>query len=189
MKLPPQITFRNMSASGAMEQDIRDRVGKLDEFYDGIMGCRVMVEAQHHHHHQGRVYHVRIDLTVPGHELVASRDPGKDHAHEDVYVAIRDAFDAMRRQLEDWVRRQRPATRIHGEIPAHGRISRLNPEEDHGIIETPDGREIYFHRHSVVNADFDQLEIGAAVRFHEEAGDEGPQASSVLVEGKHHIGG
>lgn len=186
MKLAPQISFRNMSASGAMEQDIRDHAGKLDEFYDGIMGCRVMVEAQHHHHHQGQIYHVRIDLTVPGHELVVSRDPGKDHAHEDVYVAIRDAFDAARRQLEDWVRRQRSAVKAH-ETQAHGRISGLNPREDHGTIETSDGREIYFHRNSVVNADFDQLELGAPVRFHEEAGDRGPQASSVLVEGKHHL--
>ncbi len=188
MKLSPQITFQNMEPSDAMEQNIRERAQKLDQFYDRIMSCRVMVEAQHRHHRQGNVFHVRIDLTVPGRELVVSRDPGKDHAHEDVYVAIRDAFDAARRQLEDFGRRQRSEVKAH-EVQMHGRISQLNPSEDYGIIETLDRREIYFHRHSVVNFDFDKLEVGERVRFNEEMGDMGPQASSVLIEGKHHIVG
>jgi len=186
MQLTPQITFRNMSPSDAMEQNIRERIAKLDEFYDRIMSCRVMVEAQHKHHHQGNVYHVRIDLTTPGHELVVSRDPSKDHAHEDAYVAIRDAFDAARRQLEDSARRQRVEIKTH-EAPSHGLIARLYQEEDYGIIASSDGRDIYFHRNSLVNADFDKLVTGEPVRFSEEMGDQGPQASSVLVEGKHHV--
>ena len=188
MKLPLQIAFRNMSPSGALEQDIREQAGKLDSFFDRIMACRVMVEAQHRHHHQGNIYHVRIDLTVPGDELVVSRDPGKDHAHEDVYVAVRDAFDAARRQLEDFARRHRSEVKAH-ETPAHGRISQLNPEEAYGLIVASDGREIYFHRNSVVNADFDRLETGEPVRFTEEMGEKGPQASSVILEGKHHAVG
>jgi ribosomal subunit interface protein len=184
MKLSPQITFRNMEPSEPMEQNIRERAEKLDQFYDPITSCRVMVEAQHKHHQQGNLYHVRIDLTVPGHELAVSRDPGKDHAHEDVYVAIRDAFDAARRQLEDLSRRQRSQVKTHAE-QAHGWIMQLNPVEDYGIIKTSDNREIYFHRNSVVNSDFAQLEIGETVRFTEEMGDEGPQASSVILEGKH----
>lgn len=186
MKLPLQITFRNMEPSAAMEQNIRERAEKLDLFYDQIMSCRVMVEAQHKHHHQGNTYHARIDLKVPGEEIAVSRDPGKDHAHEDVYVAIRDAFDAARRQLEDYGRRQRVQVKAHETRP-HGRIARLNPQENYGMIETEDGREIYFHRNSVVNLDFDKLEIGQRVHFDEEMGDLGPQASTVMVEGKHHI--
>lgn len=188
MKLPLQITFRNMEPSEMMEQNIRERAEKLDQFYDQIMSCRVMVEAQHRHHHQGNVYHVRIDMTVPGDELVVSQDPGMDHAHEDIYVAIRDAFDAARRQLEDFGRRHRYQVKSH-ETPAHGRVSQLNREDGYGMIETSDGREIYFHRNSVVNADFDGLEMGEKVRFNEEMGDLGPQASTVMVEGKHHIVG
>jgi ribosomal subunit interface protein len=186
MKLEPQITFRNMEPSEAMEQNIRERAEKLDRFHDQIMSCRVMVEAQHRHHHQGNVYHVRIDLTVPGEELVVSRDPGRDHAHEDVYVAIRDAFDAARRQLEDAGRRHRSQVKTH-EAPAHGLIARLYQEENYGLIRASDGREIYFHRNSVVNADFDKLVTGEPVRFSEEPGDKGPQASTVIVEGKHHV--
>jgi ribosomal subunit interface protein len=188
MQLPLQITFRHMNPSPQMEADIREKAEKLDQFYDQIMSCRVVVESHHQHHHQGNLYHVRVDVTVPGKELVASREPGQHHAHEDVYVAVRDAFDAIRRQLEDRARERRQDVKTHEPVP-HGRISRLMPDEDYGRIETADGRDIYFHRNSVVNADFDKLEIGNEVRFDEEAGDKGPQASTVHVVGKHHIVG
>ena len=188
MKLPLQITFRDMQPSPAIEADITKKAEKLDHFFDRIMSCRVVVEQHHKHHHQGNLFHVRIDVTVPGNELVVSRDPGQNHAHEDVYVAIRDAFDAMRRQLEDHARERRQDVKSHQSVP-HGRISRLVPEEDYGRIETIDGRDIYFHRNSVVNAEFDKLEVGNEVRFDEEEGDLGPQASSVHVVGKHHIVG
>ena len=107
MKLPLEITFRNVKASEALEADIRAKAEKLDLFYDRVMACRVVVEAPHKHHHKGNVYHVRIDLTVPDGELVVSRDGGQDHAHEDPYVTVRDAFDAARRQLQDYIDRRR----------------------------------------------------------------------------------
>lgn len=188
MKLPLQISFRNMEPSESIEAKIHERAAKLDLVYDQIMSCRVMVEAQHRHHHQGNLYHVRIDMTVPGEELAVSHDPGMDHAHEDVYVAIRDAFDAARRRLEDFSRHQRSQVKFH-ETPAHGRISQLHPEQGYGMIETSDGREIYFHENSVLNADFLKLETGEKVRFNEEMGEKGPQASTVKVEGKHHVVG
>jgi ribosomal subunit interface protein len=117
MKLPVQITFRDMSSSEALEANVREKAQKLDRFYDGIMGCRVVVEAHHKHHHKGNLYHVRIDLTVPGQELIVSREPVEDHSHEDVYVAIRDAFDAARRQLEDYARRHRHQVKKHEQVP------------------------------------------------------------------------
>ncbi len=107
MKLPLEITFRNVTPSDALEADIRAKAEKLDLFYDRVMACRVIVEAPHKHHHKGNTYHVRIDLTVPDGELVVSRDPGQNHAHEDAYVAVRDAFDAARRQLQDYINRRR----------------------------------------------------------------------------------
>ncbi len=107
MQLPLEITFRNVQASGALEADIRAKAEKLELFYDRVMACRVVVEAPHKHHHKGNVYHVRIDLTVPDEELVVSRDAGRDHAHENPYVAVRDAFDAARRQLQDYIDRRR----------------------------------------------------------------------------------
>lgn len=186
MQQPLQITFRNMEPSAAVEAKVRERAEKLAHYYEPIMSCRVVVEAPHKHHHKGGLYHVRIDLTVPEGELVVSHERARHHAHEDVYVAVRDAFDAARRQLEDYARRQRGQVKAHEEVP-HGRISQLFPEEHYGKIETPDGKEVYFHKNSVLNADFDKLEIGTEVRFDEEEGERGPQASTVKVVGKHHI--
>ena len=113
MPHPLQITFRNMDASAAIEAAVRERAEKLDELYDRIGSARVVVEAPHRRHHQGTLYHVRVDLHVPGDELVVNREAAENHAHEDVYVAIRDAFDAARRQLADWVRRHRGDVKSH----------------------------------------------------------------------------
>jgi cold shock CspA family protein len=175
-----------MDSSEAVEARVRSEAEKLDTLYDQIMRCSVVVEAHHKHRHKGNTYHVRIDLTVPGSELVASREPDQHHAHEDVYVAIRDAFNAARRQLKASASRRRRSVKTH-EVPPHGRISELFTEEGYGKIESSDGREIYFHENSVLNAAFDKLKIGTEVRFVEEAGDQGPQASTVKVVGKHHV--
>jgi ribosomal subunit interface protein len=188
MQLPLQVTFRNLERSPALEAEVRSHAERLDKFYDRIMSCRVVIEERHKHHRQGNHFHVSLDVTVPGGELVASREPDAHHRYADVHVAIRDAFDSMRRQLEDFARKHDQRLKVHAP-PPHGRIVELTPEEDRGRIETPDGRLIYFHRHSVVGADFDALTIGAEVRFHEEAGERGPQASTVHVVGKHHIAG
>jgi ribosomal subunit interface protein len=186
MKQPLQITFRDMPHSDAIEAHIRKKADKLDEFYDQIMGCHVVLEQPHGHHHKGKLFHVTIDLTVPAGELVINRSPEEHHAHEDAYVAIRDAFKAMRRKLQDFARKQRGDVKKHSK-PGHGKISRMEQHRGYGMIMTPEGREIYFHRNSVIDGDFDSLEIGSEVRFDEEAGDEGPQASTVYLIGKHHI--
>jgi ribosomal subunit interface protein len=176
-----------MEPSEAVEARIREKAAQLEQYYDKIMSCRVMVEAPHGHHHQGRLFQVRIDLGVPDGELVVSHEHHhKDHSHEDVYVAIRDAFDAMKRQLEDRARVRRGKVKQHESTPG-GHVISLHPEEDYGKIGTPDGRVIYFHRNSVLNMGFDKLEVGSEVRFTEEAGERGPQASSVTLVGKHHV--
>ena len=182
MQMPLQITFLHMEPSAAMESRIRERVAKLEHYYDRIMGCRVVVEAPHRHHHQGKIFHVRIDLTVPHGEIVVNREAGEDHAHEDVFVALRDAFDAMQRQLQDHARQQRGAVKVH-EAPPSGRIARIFREQGYGFIETVDAREVYFHRHAMVNGDFAKLEVGTHVDFVEEAGEQGPQASTVRLRG------
>jgi cold shock CspA family protein/ribosome-associated translation inhibitor RaiA len=206
MKIPLKITFRDMEPSKAIEENIRDRAAKLDALYDGIMSCRVIVEAPHRRHHKGKAYVVRIDMTVPGGELVINRapkrlaaakaarpeelekelteshKPSKHAAHEDVYVAIRDAFNAAGRKLQDYARRRRGKTKNH-EIAPVARVARLFPIEDYGFLETPDGREIYFHKNSVLQPGFDRLEVGTEVYYAEEPGDKGPQASTVRVAG------
>jgi cold shock CspA family protein/ribosome-associated translation inhibitor RaiA len=188
MKQPLEITFRDMPHSDAVEAKIREKAAKLDEFYDHIMACHVVIEAPHGHHHQGNLFHVRINLTVPHGEIVIKRDPKEHQAHEDAYVTIRDAFNAARRKLQDFARKQRGDVKVH-ETPPHGTIMEIVPYEDYGRIKTADGREVYFHRNSFLGGDFDALDIGDKVRFVEEAGENGPQASTVHLIGKHNIVG
>lgn len=183
-----QITFHNLDRSDAVEAKIRERVENLESFYPHIISCRVAVEAPHRHHQQGNHFRIRVDVKVPDRELVADREPDEHHAYTDIYVAIRDAFDSMRRQLEEYSRLQQRKVKEH-ETPVHGRIVELDPVRDFGRIETSDNRLIYFHRNSLVDGDFDKLEVGAEVRLSEEMGDDGPQASSVHLIGKHHIVG
>lgn len=182
MQLPLQITFRGMDPSGAIEAQIRKRAEELDQFFGRITACRVVVETGHRHHHKGHLFHVVVDITVPGNEIVVKRDPSEHHAHEDVYVAIRDAFDAARRQLEDHARRMRADVKTH-EPATTGRIVRLFPQEGYGFIQGADGQEIYMHRNSVTDGGFESLVPGDEVRYfvHPAEGEKGPQASTVTL--------
>ena len=180
MQIPLQITLREMAHSDALEAKIREKAGKLEEFHPRIMSCRVTVEELRRHHHQGRHFQVKVDVHVPGREVVANLAH-----HEDVYVALRDAFDSAKRQLEEVVRLKRGDVKVH-ELPQHGTVARLLPEEGYGFIATADGRELYFGRENVVHPTFDDLAVGTEVQFLEEMAEEGPQAKRISV-GKHHI--
>ena len=105
MPLGVKISFRNLDPSPAAEAQVRRRAAELDQFFDRIGNCNVTIGLAHRHHRQGRPYHVRIDLALPGSRILVNRDSGANHAHEDLSVALRDAFDAARRQLQDHVRR------------------------------------------------------------------------------------
>jgi len=188
MQMPLQITFRHMDPSETLEARIRQRAAELEQFFDRITACRVVVERLNHRHQQGNLFEVRVDLTVPGREIAVGRDHGVNHAHEDPLVAVRDAFDAARRALEDHARQRRGEAKAHA-VPDHGRIARLLAEKDCGFIVTPSGEEIYFHRNSVVGGVFDKLETGDEVRFVGQEGESpnGPQASTVVPLGKRHL--
>ena len=108
-----QITFRHMQPSDSVEVAIRKRASELERFHPRIVGCHVVFEQGHRHQNKGRLFHVRIDLKVPGGTLCVGHEQQDAHAHEDAYVAIRDSFDAMRRQLEDFVRRQDGRVKKH----------------------------------------------------------------------------
>ena len=186
MQIPLQVSFQNMDPSPAIEARIREKAAKLEHFHDRIVGCKVVVEAPHRHHHKGKLYNVRIDISVPGKDVFVGHTGPQNHAHEDIYVAIRDAFNAAGRLLEDHVRRMRGDVKAHA-APSHGKVVSLL--EDYGFAETPDGQEIYFHKNSVVGDGFYKLEVGNEVRLviAEEEGVEGLQASTVTPIGKHHI--
>jgi cold shock CspA family protein len=203
MLIPTQVTFRGLAHSDALDADIRERVSWLEQFYSGIVGCRVLVEVPHRHRHDGRHFHVRVEVTVPGGApIIVSHEPSlhgplKDaeeaehHKDTDIEgvnrygrVAIHQAFNAARRRLQDFAREQRGVLKTH-EVPAHGQVAQLWPEASYGFIQA-DERQIYFTRASVLDDEFDELIVGTPVAFVEEKGEKGPQASTVRVLGKHH---
>lgn len=120
MLLPVQVTFRHMEPSAAAEARARELAARLDRFHDRITSCRVVIDKPPAHRHQGGPFSVRVDVTVPGGELFATSDDEAEAPHTDPYVALRDAFDEMRRQLEDFARKQRGDVKRHSTPPAPG---------------------------------------------------------------------
>lgn len=179
MQTPLQITFRNIPRSDAVEARIRDKAAKLEKFHPRIMSCHVVVEEADRHRRQGKQFTVRLDIRVPGHELAIDRDH-----HEDIYVALRDAFDAAARRLEELVRSDRGDVKAHA-IPQHGKVVRLVPEQGYGFIETADGRELYFSSDNVVEPSFDRLAVGTTVQFVEDVSGAGRQHATRVSAGKH----
>jgi cold shock CspA family protein/ribosome-associated translation inhibitor RaiA len=181
MEFPLDITFRDMESSPAIEASVRRWAEKLARVYDRIVRCHVIIERPHQHQRQGQLLRVAVTLSVPGPDIVVSRNTGRLGAHEDLHVAIRDAFLAARRQLEDRARRMRRdvKTRVR---PTHGRVEYLDAEGAWGYLDA-DGRQIYFHRNAVLGGE--DLRLGDEVRFEEEAGREGPQATTVQTIGTH----
>jgi ribosomal subunit interface protein len=175
MQVPLQITFHDVTASDALETHIRDKAQKLEQFYPALIACKVVVDQPGQHQHKGKPFNIRIDLTAPGGEIVVDRQK-----NEDVYVALRDAFDAARRMLEDFGRRQRQEVKTHEPVLS-GRIARLVQEERFGFIAGIDGREFYFSATNLANGNYEQLSEGDEVHFLEDAGSEGLQARRVTL--------
>ncbi len=173
MQIPLQISYRGMQSSAALDAAVREKAAKLEQFHARIMSCRVVLEQPGRHQQQGKQFVVHIDLMVPGGEIAVNRDH-----HEDVYVALRDAFDAARRKLEDFAREQRGDVKHH-EPTQSGTVARIVAEEGYGFIATADGRELYFSRDNVVTPPFEHLTSGTEVHFIEEPAAEGAQAKRV----------
>lgn len=180
MQVPLEVAFVDMEPSPAVEARVRERARRLERHFDGITSCRVQVAAPHRHHRKGKHFEVRLEVRVPGSELTITGKPGDVNAHEDVYVAVRDAFDAMERQLEGWKQKIRGETKAH-EPPLQGRVAEIFPDEGYGRIATTAGGLVYFHRNSVVGGAFEALAKGSPVELVVQygEGEKGPQASTV----------
>lgn len=177
MQIPLEISTRDVTLTPPIEAELRKRAQKLERFYGRITSCRIAVERPTgNHHHEGGPFRVRVDVTVPGSELVA------DKQAEEIFAAIRDAFDAAERQVENFSQRRRGEVKSPV-LPPEGQVVRIFQDQGFGFLTAPDGREVYFHRNAVLDPGFEKLAVGARVRFAEEQGFEGPQASTVsLVE-------
>lgn len=182
-----QITYRDMDPTPGMDAAIRDKVDHLLRYHDRIQRCHVVVESPHESPAQNtKSYRVLFDITVPGKSLAVSKDQHDKPEHRDFYVALKDSYEAARKQLAAERGKRRGDTKVH-EVPPHGRVSKMFPGDDHGFVYMPDGTEAYFHKNSVIDNEWEELEVGDEVRVVLQDGIDGPQASTVKPIGKHHL--
>lgn len=175
MQLELEIVDRDGTLGKRTLERIRKKAAGLDKYYQRITSCRVIVDSTDKHQGKGQRRNIRVEVAVPGNEIVVKRQ-----SQEDMGAAIRDAFDAVRRQLEEYAEKQRD-TGPAKPTQSRARVAKIMGGQDYGFLETEDGDEIYFHRNSVSNGAFEKLEIGAEVQFTEEEGDDGPQAVIVKL--------
>jgi cold shock CspA family protein/ribosome-associated translation inhibitor RaiA len=181
MQVPIKVVYRNLlpQYKESIEAEVGLLAQKLDKFHPSIISCRVAVEMPHKRRHDGNLFKTTISVNVPDKQIVVSKENAVSQTHENIYVAVRSAFDDAIRQLEEYDLIKSRNVKSHDLIP-HGKVSRLFRERGYGFIESSDGREIYFHENSSLDG-FRKLKTGMAVRFEEEEGEKGPQASSVKI--------
>jgi len=185
MQTQVEIDFQGMDARPELHTVIAEHVVELEQRYGRVIACRVVLKGPGGHHQTGGLYEVNIRLALPdGREVNVDRTAQADERHSDLTFAINDAFKRARRQLQDQVRELQGQVKHHEGSPI-GTVVRLDPSGEFGFLETGDGREIYFHRNSVLDDAFSQLAVGTRVTFAEEVGEKGPQASTVKLLGKH----
>lgn len=182
MQVPLKITFRNVRKTPDIEALIGKQAAKLERVCNHIVSCRMAVEKPQQHQRTGNPFRVRIDVTVPPqHELVVIREASEGDLHERLPTVLRGAFGVMRRQVKKLAEKQRSQVKTHPERAVGGFVSLLLRREAYGFIRSLDGREIYFHENSMPAGEFGRLEIGTGVRWVEEQGEKGPQASALRI--------
>ena len=181
METPLDIVFHNVAPSDAIKAEINKRVAKLEKLYGRFIACRVVVDAPHQQHRTGNVFEVHIEMVLPGRTLVVNREPHhtkEGHARRDLLTPLRDAFKAAEAQLRGFAKERKGEVKAH-DMPVVGKITELHSDQDFGYLTTNEGALLYFHRNSVMNGGFDELEIGESVQFVEALGDTGPTANKV----------
>ena len=187
MQVPVEIVFQNCEPSEELRAEVERQVTRLEKFSPRLTSCRVVIHAPETRHQHGDVFKIDLRIVMPERkDIVVNRSHDDEPESEHPLVAISKAFSAAQRQIEDAVREMRGQVKTHLPVD-HGHVARFLAGEDCGFIETADGREIYFHRNAVLNDAFDSLTVGDEVRFAEEEGEKGPQASTVHPIGKHHL--
>lgn len=184
MQTQPQIDFQGLEPSAERREKILKLIEKLEDRFGRATACRVVVKGPGAHHHTGGLYEINLHLVLPDkREVAIERTPHLDERFQDFDFALNDAFKRARRRLQEQVRRMRGKLKHHEARPT-AVVKRLVAEEGYGFLESADGREIYFHRNCVEAPGFEALKPGAPVRYKEEEGQKGPQASRVTPLGR-----
>jgi cold shock CspA family protein len=185
MQMPVDIAFRQFEPSEQIRSEIAAQARRLEKISPRITSCHVVVSGPPMRHRSAGLFQVQLRIAMPGREDVVVDRHGHALEREHSTAAIRGAFTAAVRQIEDAARQMRD--QVKQPVESHGRVAKFLAGGDCGFIETPDGREIYFHRNAVLNGAFDRLTVGSEVRFVEEEGMKGSHASRVRLGGKHHL--
>ena len=186
MEIPLELSFENIEKSEALEARIRESVDRLDAMYHRLVACRVSVSMPHESSRKGQIPRIRIEMSVPGDNLVISDEPHRfeeKYKHADIYNAVDEAFAAAERRLRAFKERKRGDVKTHGEDeapPLVGIVTGLRPDEDYGFLRAAEGGELWFHRNAVAGAGFEALGEGDIVHYVETVGESGPQASTVI---------
>jgi cold shock CspA family protein/ribosome-associated translation inhibitor RaiA len=187
MQTPAKIEFQGMAGTPELEAAIAAHVAQLEQRWNRITACRIVLKGPGQHHQAGGLYEIHIHLALPdGREVNVRRTAAADDRRTDLTFALNNAFKRARRQLQDRRRRTEGQVKHHEGQPL-GTVVRLDPSAMFGFLEAGDGREIYFHRNSVLNNAFARLAVGSRVNFAEEAGEKGSQATVVKLVGKHKL--
>ncbi len=203
MQVPPEISVKGFKMTPAVEKLLEKQIDRLEKVCDYITSVRVAIEKEQNRHQTGNPYRIRLDIRVPpNHELVTKhqsvihkdmRVPPKNEAepeaalnrlpklpkYEVLSTAIRNTFDSARRQLEKLVELQRKNVKNHPNNQVMGYVEKINRDEDYGFIRSNDGQQVYFHKNSTLHDEWERLQVGTGVRFVEEEGEKGLQASSL----------
>jgi ribosome-associated translation inhibitor RaiA/cold shock CspA family protein len=167
MEVPPEIAFRGVQASEALKDRIHEGIQDLEEVYDRLVSCRVMVEDTTPARHSGKLFRVRIEVGIPHQSVVVDHRPQEGEGARDPQGVVRGAFDVARRRLKDL--KTKPRKDGEGTLPAvNGRVADLLTDDAgirYGFLEVSDGREVYFEEGALNGLSYDELEIGAEVRF------------------------
>ncbi len=190
MQAPIEIAFQHCKPSEEIRAEVAKQAKRLEKFSDRITSCHVAIAGPQTRHRQGDVFKIDVRIAMPEHlDVIVTRTHGDAPEREHPLVAVREAFDAAVRQIEDLARDARGQVKdrqVNGHLAeSSGRVTKFLAGEDCGFIETAEGREIYFHRNAVLGGAFDRLTIGSEVRFVEEQGVKGAQSSAVRLVGKH----
>jgi cold shock CspA family protein/ribosome-associated translation inhibitor RaiA len=183
MNTPLEISFHNLMPSPALEAEIEKRVAKLEKLYPRLTSVRVSVEKPHRQHRAGSPFEIHVEMNVPGRTLAVTREPnraGKRYAKPTVLASLNEAFRTAEAQLKEFKAMQRGAVKTHPTM-LHGIVRRIDRRNGRGFLTTNDGKEMYFHRNSLLGGDFEKLKRGDTVQYTEALGDTGPTANKVWV--------
>lgn len=178
-----EITFPDFDPSDAIRADIEKYLVKIEKLYDKIIFCHVSVRAPHRHQRK-HIYHINIQLEIPGEDIIINKEPEKDYSHTDIHLAIRDAFNSLKRSLRKRVKGKKTKLKTI-ETHDYAMIKSFDSNQGFGFVADSSGREIYFHKNSIINFNPDELKPGLKVKFVEEPGEKGQHVTSMSVVGSY----